>query len=926
MDLSSELISQFAKITNDNKKEKTESTVYGMTVVLDGRAYVKLDGSDRLTPVETTTAVAEDERVIVTIKDHTATITGNVTNHLQMHKDIDDLNDKIDEFDTVIADKVKAETAELESAIINKLDGKYATFEGLDAKYASVDKLEAAEAEIDDLQADNVEINNKLTARDAEIDQLKANSLTVEVADLKYATIGNLEATNVKVNNLESTYGDFVDVTTDKIEAIEADIKNLDVESLDAKYASIDFSNIGEAAIEKLFTDSGIIEDLTMSDGKVTGKLVGVTIIGDIIEGNTVKADKLVIQGEDGLYYKLNVNSLGEATASSDPKYQNGLDGSVIVAKSITAEQIRAEDLVAFGATIGGFHINDHALYSGVKASIDNTTEGIFLGDDGQVNIGNSNNYLKFYKDQNGNYKLDISASSIKFSSGTDIETETSSLKTRMSTVEQTASGLSSRVTSVENIQVGGRNLVLGTSVPFERPITADLVSYSGGKTYALSPTILNDSKAFWLSFDKDEYLTLSFDIEFPRLKRNSALSLNRVGVYWQVTSTHTNGTTKTWYGTHSNQTGKTNKHSIPSITNSLVGYGDTESGVIGHYSVYVNVRTALSYLYDDPDNYTVVTKSNINVEQYGYTTGGYIKNVKLERGNRPTDWTPAPEDTDTAIDNIQVGGTNLLRHDSSSWAQGTWNNAGTLNSTTTRIACLTQIPIKANTPYIISRFNNDYVMAIVKYGPNGRWYDSGWISTYPYVIEPESSDYMLAVHVRHTNNTQIMTPDLMKDTVRFKIEQGNKPTDWTPAPEDVDADIDAVQERLVQAESNITQLADSLEFSVTDGSGESLMTHTSTGWTFSMGAFEDALNNLLAHIKIGTYDDKPCLELTVDGSKQRLMLTNTNIQFMESDTIAASITGDTMNIDNASIDNKFSINGYEWSLDSDDTLNLVFK
>ena len=46
----------------------------------------------------------------------------------------------------------------------------------------------------------------------------------------------------------------------------------------------IDFSNIGVAAIEKLFTDSGIIGGLVVSEGHITGRLVGVTIVGDLID------------------------------------------------------------------------------------------------------------------------------------------------------------------------------------------------------------------------------------------------------------------------------------------------------------------------------------------------------------------------------------------------------------------------------------------------------------------------------------------------------------------------------------------------------------------------------------------------------------------------------------------------------------------
>ena len=79
MDLPKDLISKFVKITNDDQKKSTETVVYGTTVEHMGVIYVQLDGSEQLTPVETTADVSVGERVTVLIKDHTATITGNIT-------------------------------------------------------------------------------------------------------------------------------------------------------------------------------------------------------------------------------------------------------------------------------------------------------------------------------------------------------------------------------------------------------------------------------------------------------------------------------------------------------------------------------------------------------------------------------------------------------------------------------------------------------------------------------------------------------------------------------------------------------------------------------------------------------------------------------------------------------------------------------
>lgn len=447
MALSHELISQFAKIVKEDKKQSSESTVYG-TVVTDGNGnkYVKLDGSDQLTPLSdderpsadsTTTSANAGERVSVLIKNHTATVTGNISSPAVRTGDFNDLNDQVTDikkFDIVIADKVQAN-----EGYIKKLQTDKAEVGDLTAATARITELETKKASIEDLNAAK-----------AEITDLKTTKIDADVANAKFATIDELDATNASIDSLSATHAAFETATADNFTAVNADIDNLEATKLTAeqaelKFANIDFGNITEAAVKKLFTDSGIIKDLVVSEGHITGELVGVTIKGDLIEGGTVKADKLVILGENGLYYKLNVNALGETTAASDPKYQNGLDGSVIIAKSVTAEKVMVDDLVAFGATIGGINISNNAMYSGVKSSAGNTTRGFYLDKDGQLVVGDATNFFKYYKDTNGDYKLEISASSISIRSGDttksiesaieDIETKVDNLKDEITTL-----------------------------------------------------------------------------------------------------------------------------------------------------------------------------------------------------------------------------------------------------------------------------------------------------------------------------------------------------------------------------------------------------------------------------------------------------------------------------------------------------------
>ena len=417
MALSNELVSQFAKITTEKEETKKEEIVYGTTVSYNDTVYVKLDGSDRLTPITSTTVVKPDERVTVMIKDHSAIVTGNLSSPSARNSDVEELGTQISEFDTIIANKVDTE----------ELNATNARIDTLNADTVNIRKdLNAANANIETLTADNVTINETLNAQSASIDNLEANKLSVEVADAKYATIENLEATNISVNNLYSTYADFKNTTTTKLAAVDASIENLETNKLsaasaDLKYANIDFSNIGQAAIEEFYAKSGIIKDLTIEGGTITGELVGVTIKGDLIEGGTVVADKLVVKGEDGLYYKLNTD--GVTTEAQQTEY-NSLNGSVITAKSITATKISVTDLVAFDATIGGFNITENSIYSGVKSSASNTTRGIYLDNDGQAVFGDDTNYLKYYKDEDNTYKLAISANSIYLgSSDKDIGT-----------------------------------------------------------------------------------------------------------------------------------------------------------------------------------------------------------------------------------------------------------------------------------------------------------------------------------------------------------------------------------------------------------------------------------------------------------------------------------------------------------------------
>lgn len=438
MGLSSELASQFAKIVNQtNTNDSKETTVYGTAVKFNGKMYVKIDGSDRMTPITSTVDVREGERVTVLIKNHQAVATGNTSSPAARTDDVKDNTQKIEdaskqitELGILVADKASIKELEADEARIKDLEAANVTITG---------ELTAQRASISSLTADNVNINKSLTAANASIENLKTNKLDVEVADLKFATIDSLKATNVSVRQLTSDFGDFKKLSTESFNANNAAIKSLQTDKLNTKdaevtYANIDFANIGDAAIEKFYAKSGIIKDLVIGNETVTGELVGITITGDLIKANTIVADKFVLKGQNGLFYRINTDGITVETEQTD---ENSLNGKVILAKSITADKVKVTDLVAFGATIAGFNINDNSIYSGVKESINNNTRGIYLDKDGQIAFGDSNNYVKYYKDTDNTYKLKISAGSIIMSAtGKTVEDAINGVETKLNELD----------------------------------------------------------------------------------------------------------------------------------------------------------------------------------------------------------------------------------------------------------------------------------------------------------------------------------------------------------------------------------------------------------------------------------------------------------------------------------------------------------
>ena len=328
----------------------------------------------------------------------------------------------------------------------------------------------------------NLEISGELTVLKEKVGTIDATYIKVAEAEIKYATIENLNVTNQKVQTIEGDYakfkttvtdeivatngqiqnlsGDFAsfktgefenlkakqanfeDVTAGKLSAQAADIsdlkvKNQEVENQVVKKADIDLANVTNAWIDKGVIKEGAIGGAAIHDGAITNaKIADATIEAakinsvnaDTITAGTIRTERLIITGPDG-----------EDSIVKAINMANGIAEAEVNSQKIQAASIDVVDLSAFDATLAQFRVSGNAIYSGKKSIRDPTsgiyvsTTGIGVGDgkltdtdespvqvyaDGTLSLKGKNGSLKF-DPVTGN--LDIKATSMEISSKTPV-------------------------------------------------------------------------------------------------------------------------------------------------------------------------------------------------------------------------------------------------------------------------------------------------------------------------------------------------------------------------------------------------------------------------------------------------------------------------------------------------------------------------
>lgn len=461
---------------------------------------------------------------------------------------------------------------------------------------------------------------------------------------------------------------------------------------------------------------------------------------------------------------------------------------------------VYASDIQASGGKIGGSTITSSSIY-GNNRSAYNSGTGYYLGSDGKFGVGTSANYVTF-----DGTNLNIRGN-VYLSNGTSVENKIAE--------------------EISNIEVGGRNLLLNTGNETASKLIHYYTTTNGG------------ASNYSLTFNNGETTLTSTSASGEHFVRFCLINpANNVFADFYPTGSREwvfSGYVKSSFADESSylsvrvqEYDASAWHNGLYLTNLITGEEvDIYTGAIkiltGSHSDWVRFAVKVTIL-DDVE----ITAGYISFQQYGTFTVGdtfSYKQLKFELGNKATDWTPAPED---AINNLEIGGRNLLRGSETmalwSKASGTtilnsiatltgsssnWNgvlntskfNASLYDGTTTYVWSFEYKSTAACTiTHVISgtaESINTTSWARTKYvywGDNFTLPSSGgeWRK---YVFAPRtialsdltsgSGDVVsgyLQLYAR-TDNVSIQVRHM-------KLEKGNKSTDWSPAPEDAEVEI----------------------------------------------------------------------------------------------------------------------------------------
>lgn len=284
------------------------------------------------------------------------------------------------------ADSVNASVIAAHSITADRLDATTVNAMTIEAVRAKINELVAGQITTDQLYVDLAAIAKaQITSaniKEANIDWATINTLTAQIATVAKAEIAKADIAIAQIDGLEAKIAEIAiaeigkatihsaqidDLEATTAEIVNAKIANAEIDGAQIKDATIGTAKIKLGAITAALIEAGAIGTAQIADSSITEAKI-VSLNADVITAGTLSVDRLLIKGPNGLFRAINATDEGLTVEElSEEQYQNGMSGTVIVARSITADKIAAKSITAneiLSNTITAAEINVANLFA----------------------------------------------------------------------------------------------------------------------------------------------------------------------------------------------------------------------------------------------------------------------------------------------------------------------------------------------------------------------------------------------------------------------------------------------------------------------------------------------------------------------------------------------------------------------------------
>ena len=649
-------------------------------------------------------------------------------------------------------------------------------------KNLTAEKFTAINGQFNGIDTDIANINKSLSAQEASIKKLDAEKLSANEAELSYAKIDALETVSGKFNTLESDYGKFKELTTTNITGITADIKQIKTDNVDIAGRV----TANEGSIKNLNTDK-----LNSADAYL--------VFAKISDLNATNAN----------ITNLNANLAKISTLLSGSVTAGSTETIVLNAKNTTIENALIKDAMI-----------DSLSFNKLKGIDINTTKLTVHSNDGKstwkdntIKIADSSRTrVQIGKDSEGDYNIYIwdKAGNLMFDP-----------------LGLTDKGVTREV--IDNSNVKENAGIAGSKLDID-----SVISSINGSTTAI--------KSSQIKFD-DKNQTL--DIVFKSMETSLSNQEKTIAtIQNNVKSTNDIASSALSSAKNANTDASNALSQIKSVEEKVTSNTTAINTANG------KINTLITDVTQSKTDITTVkgdistTKANVATLQNDYssltqtvnslnsTLGSHTSTIATIQNNL--------KNTTDKIDNLSIGGRNLLKQYIKAGAQTIKINDKSIklvgNDKDTYFTLKPWVSLTKGETYTISfdasgvpdgckwSFGINNQLASFKFyiTKNGRNFATGQMAS----TIGADADFIIDDYSNRPSGAQNIILS------NFKLEKGNKATDWTPAPEDTQTQITTISDKqstFEQTLSGLSNTVSSLESTVKTKADNSTVSSLST-------------------------------------------------------------------------------------------------